>query len=88
MKKQKRAVEGKLKGAAWPPWLVALLWLVPLAGIVPAVLYVADRPQTQLAIDPTNGSLVGQGKLVYAAECASCHGTKLEGQPDWKAPVA
>ena len=24
------------------------------------------------------------GRAIYAANCASCHGAKLEGQPDWK----
>lgn len=25
-----------------------------------------------------------EGESVYRAECASCHGTKREGQPDWR----
>jgi mono/diheme cytochrome c family protein len=28
--------------------------------------------------------LVAQGRAIYAAHCASCHGAKLEGQPRWK----
>lgn len=27
---------------------------------------------------------LGRGRAIYAANCASCHGAKLEGQPDWK----
>lgn len=27
------------------------------------------------------------GRVIYAANCASCHGEKLEGQPDWKRPL-
>jgi mono/diheme cytochrome c family protein len=27
---------------------------------------------------------VAQGEAIYRAECASCHGAKLEGQPDWR----
>jgi mono/diheme cytochrome c family protein len=30
---------------------------------------------------------VAQGKLLYAANCASCHGPQGEGQ-DWRTPVA
>lgn len=26
------------------------------------------------------------GAALYAESCASCHGAKLEGQPDWRAP--
>lgn len=25
-----------------------------------------------------------EGKAIYRAECAGCHGAKLEGQPDWR----
>ena len=28
------------------------------------------------------------GRTLYQQNCASCHGVKLEGQPDWRAPNA
>jgi mono/diheme cytochrome c family protein len=28
------------------------------------------------------------GKQIYVQHCASCHGLKLEGQPDWRKPLA
>jgi mono/diheme cytochrome c family protein len=34
--------------------------------------------------DPEDAAQVARGRAVYAAECASCHGAKLEGQPDWR----
>lgn len=34
--------------------------------------------------DPNNTNLVAQGQQIYAAQCASCHGANLEGQPNWK----
>ncbi len=30
---------------------------------------------------------IAQGQSLYTARCASCHGKKLEGQPDWKTPL-
>jgi mono/diheme cytochrome c family protein len=34
--------------------------------------------------DPADPVKVAQGGTLYAAHCASCHGAKLEGQPDWQ----
>ena len=34
--------------------------------------------------DPTDARAVAQGEAVYLAHCASCHGTRLEGQPSWQ----
>jgi mono/diheme cytochrome c family protein len=36
------------------------------------------------SIDPTNAQQVALGQQVYAAQCASCHGANLEGQPNWQ----
>lgn len=32
--------------------------------------------------------VVEQGQQIYADQCAACHGTELEGQPDWRMPLA
>ncbi len=34
--------------------------------------------------DPTDARAVAAGEAVYLAHCASCHGTQLEGQPNWQ----
>ena len=34
--------------------------------------------------DPSNPAQVAEGKRVYEAQCASCHGAKLEGQSNWR----
>ncbi|WP_454281691.1 c-type cytochrome [Roseovarius sp. MBR-79] len=31
-----------------------------------------------------NPDAVAYGAMVYEADCATCHGARLEGQPDWK----
>ncbi len=34
--------------------------------------------------DPDDARQVALGETVYRQHCASCHGAKLEGQPDWR----
>nr|WP_284376017.1 c-type cytochrome [Sulfitobacter pacificus] len=42
----------------------------------------ADR----VTLRPDHTETVALGAEVYAAQCASCHGVNLEGQPDWRSP--
>lgn len=60
-----------------------------LAGVAGLLLLTAaaayqlwPRPAVRLA--PDDAALVALGGTVYTAHCAQCHGTKLEGQPDWQ----
>jgi len=34
--------------------------------------------------DPGDARQVALGETVYRQQCASCHGAKLEGQPEWR----
>lgn len=54
-------------------------------GIVMALSAVAALALT-LLFEAGSGeaAAIAQGRQLYAANCASCHGSKLEGQPDWK----
>ena len=45
-------------------------------------LYPHAEPAVRLR--PDDAALIAHGQSVYATHCASCHGTRLEGQPDWK----
>lgn len=51
-------------------------------------LYESLTDSRQAYIDPSDQQLVASGKQIYANNCASCHGAKLEGQPDWRARQA
>lgn len=53
-----------------------------LSGAIISYL-VFDR-QRVLRIDPTDVAQVERGKRIYAEACASCHGSSLEGQPNWQ----
>lgn len=35
-------------------------------------------------IDPEDNDQVALGQVVYAAQCAQCHGDTLQGQADWR----
>lgn len=49
-------------------------------AIVGAVILAAPKA----GADPTDTAQVARGKGVYAELCASCHGARLEGQPNWQ----
>ncbi|MEJ0070964.1 MAG: cytochrome c [Pseudomonadota bacterium] len=44
-----------------------------------------DRAGKPIArADPDDAKAVETGRIVYAAQCAACHGAQLEGQPNWQ----
>lgn len=43
-----------------------------------------DQGAAGAYISPSDPVLVAQGKSVYDKHCASCHGARLEGQPEWR----
>ena len=56
-------------------------------GVAIAVFLTAQflsLERSGVLFDPDDARLVSQGEAVYLAHCASCHGRKLEGQPDWQ----
>lgn len=36
---------------------------------------------------PRDPKQLALGQKVYVQQCAACHGSKLEGQPDWRRPL-
>ena len=44
----------------------------------------SDAPPPAPQADPADAAKVALGQKVYAAHCAACHGTRLEGQPNWR----
>jgi mono/diheme cytochrome c family protein len=63
-------------------WLLGGTAIVILLG-VGSVLWMIARGDPAKP-DPDSPSLVARGEAVYAQHCASCHGAKLEGQPNWR----
>lgn len=52
-------------------------------GAVAAAAYAVLRDRA-----PSEAELAAEGREVYAQSCASCHGDNLEGQPNWRQPLA
>lgn len=68
---------------------IPLLICVAAMGAIAAAYFVAvayfmtgHRPD--LPLQPNDPFIVARGKEVYGTACASCHGAKLEGQPNWR----
>lgn len=64
--------------------------VIAIAGVaLVGAAFLAFRPgsaeQSRIELRADNPETVARGAEVYAANCASCHGANLEGQPDWRA---
>ena len=69
-----------------------VVWLAVLLGgmavIAAAALWVlSNQAQSTRALDPDDPQKVETGALIYAEQCAACHGVDLEGQPNWRDPL-
>jgi mono/diheme cytochrome c family protein len=53
------------------------------AFLVGAIIVALQTGERSMA-DPENTRQVALGKSVYDGRCASCHGARLEGQPNWQ----
>ncbi len=54
-----------------------------MIGLV-AVNMSLNRGSGGQRIDPNDSSQVASGQQLYMANCASCHGARLEGQANWQ----
>lgn len=57
---------------------------VTLVATLAGVSMMAAWPGHAGQADHENPQRVARGAEVYVAHCASCHGTNLEGQPNWR----
>lgn len=54
------------------------------AGWIAAAQQAADAEGLTFLGEPVTAAQLALGQEVYAANCASCHGANLEGQPEWR----
>lgn len=67
-------------------WKAVVLGVLVLVAVIAAGLYSlrATQPAAGIALQPDNTAVVQRGGVVYQANCASCHGAQLQGQPNWR----
>ena len=59
--------------------------IVAIIGTGLAAFYWQGQNNTSApALDTNNPELVTAGKIIYAENCAVCHGQNLEGRPSWR----
>ena len=54
-----------------------------MRALLPVVLL---WPALALADHELDDRDIGNGQVLYKEHCASCHGFRLEGQPNWRRP--
>lgn len=64
--------------------VVGGLSIAAIGGIAAVSLGAFRSEPAMTRADVSNAPLVTLGRIVYKAECASCHGANLEGQPNWR----
>jgi mono/diheme cytochrome c family protein len=62
--------------------------VLALAAIAAGYLGVGGSKTAVTFADAGNVELVALGQKIYTAECAACHGVRLEGQPNWRSRLA
>jgi mono/diheme cytochrome c family protein len=62
--------------------LTGLILFALLAGVV--FMWLQSPMTAEPTLTPNDPTVLAQGRILYDANCASCHGRKLEGQPQWR----
>lgn len=69
--------------------ILGLLVLAVGAGLAYNLMHENNgQAQSIFSLRPDDPELVAAGTVVYAEACAVCHGANLEGQANWRQPLA
>lgn len=55
-----------------------------MAGLIAVAAWVYASSRSLQKADTADARAVEVGRAVYATHCASCHGERMEGQPNWR----
>ena len=64
--------------------VAALVAVIGTAGWIASAQQAPDAESLPFLGEPITAAQLALGQQLYAANCASCHGANLEGQPDWR----
>lgn len=70
-----------------PALQIAAMSAALIGGAVAAVIVFVGNPFAEAPayrLRPDDAPTIAWGETVYARNCASCHGARLEGQPHWQ----
>lgn len=82
VRRQATPIKTGMNAMVKKPLLLAAALCALLA--IAALFFASREKSTPAFIDPSDQHLVSRGKDVYATHCASCHGTDLQGQAEWR----
>lgn len=57
-------------------------------GVTAGAVLIASWAFVGLGSDAGDAETIAVGRALYEVHCAACHGAELEGQPDWRSPLA
>lgn len=63
---------------------IAGVALIAIVGWFGFTRLIGGAMDGKIVLRPDDAAVVAQGKSIYTAKCASCHGEALQGQPSWQ----
>ena len=67
----------------WPLFLSAVGILL-VGGVIYYLSLPVNKADESIALKHKDRAIVNLGRVIYAENCASCHGVALEGQANWR----
>lgn len=76
-------------GASLRTWaLSGMICAIVISMVISALSQPPRASHLGPLANPADAEQVRRGRQIYATLCAKCHGTNLEGAPNWRVPLA
>lgn len=67
-----------------PRWILLAAVAAAAAATTAWWLLHGSGSSPRMALQPDDPQVLAVGQRIYTTHCAACHGTRLEGQPNWR----